>query len=109
MTENIQDFQRWYDQDPLVSRCIAILENIETRRKHRTATFLTNEIILKDPYCKMLPEDLYNLVMKEQRKRRWYDFDEILKIFMELLRHSPDDTRREIAVKAVKFLETAPI
>ncbi len=105
--EELKNFQRWYDKDPVVSRCINILENIETREKHRTATFLTNEIILKQPYCSMLPEELYNLVMNEKRKRRWYDFDEILKIFMELLRHCPEASRKEIAVKAIKFLEAA--
>ncbi len=105
MVEYLQDFQRWYDQDPIVSRCIAILENIETSKKRKTATFLTNEIILKPPYRDMLPEELYNLVMEERRKRRWYDFDEVLKIFMELLKHSSDTIKREIAVKAMSFLE----
>lgn len=105
MNKELKDFQRWYDKDPVVSRCVHTLENIENRRKRRTATFLTNEIILQDPYCAMLPEDLYELVMRERRTRRWYDFDEILKIFMELLKHCPDNTKREIAVKAMKFLE----
>jgi len=105
MSKNASEFQRWYDRDPVVSRCIAILENIDTAKKHKTATFLTNEIILHPPYRKMLPDELYELVMSEERKRRWYDFDEVMKIFIELLRHAPEDIRKEIAVKAVKFLE----
>lgn len=106
MTEEVKEFQRWYDKDPVVSKCVNLLENIETVKKHRTATFLTNKIILRPPYSSMLPEDLYNLVMEEQRKRRWYDFDEILKIFMELLKNAPEEARREIATRAVVFLET---
>jgi len=105
MTEDIKEFQRWYDKDPVVSKCISILENIETAKKHRTATFLTNEIILKPPYRYMLPEELYNLVMSEQRKRRWYDFDKIVKVFVELLRYAPDESKKEIAIKAITFLE----
>ena len=51
------------------------------------------------------PESIYETVMEEQRKRRWYDFDEVCKIFIELLRHLPDETKKEVAIKAITFIE----
>ena len=105
MSEEIKTFQRWYDKDSVVSKCINILENIDNTKKHQTANFLMNEIISKPPYNEMLPDNIYNLIMEEKRNRRWYDFDEISRIFMELLRYSSEKTRKKIAIKAVKYLE----
>lgn len=105
MSEETKTFQRWYDKDSIVSKCVARLEGIPTAKKHQAAAFLMEEIVSQPPYTKMLPSDIYNLVMGEHRSRRWYDFDEICKIFMELLRHAPEEIKRQLAVKTISFIE----
>jgi len=99
MIEEVKTYQRWYDKDPIVSKCVSILENTAIVRQHRVAAFLMDEIITQ------LPDDIYEKVMTEERKRRWYDFDEVCKIFMELLKHSSEETKKQIAVKIITFLE----
>lgn len=99
MTEVEKTFERWYDRDPVVSKCVAKLEKIEKRKQHRVAAFLTDEIISR------LSGDVYDKVTGETRKRRWYDFDEVCKIFMELLRLLPEDQKKEIAIKTIIFME----
>jgi len=106
MTQNESSNARWHDGDIIVSRCISLLENIEESFKHKTATFLVDEIINKPPYSKMLPEEIYNLALSETRKSRWYDIDEITRLFMELLKHCSPETRKEICIKAINFMES---
>ena len=99
MIEEVKTYQRWYDKDPIVSKCVSILENTAIVRQHRVAAFLIDDIITQ------LPDDISEKVMTEERKRRWYDFDEVCKIFMELLKHSSEETKKQIAVKIITFLE----
>ena len=96
---------RWYDGDPVVAKCIGLLEGVRDSLKRQTATFLMGQIILKPPYSDMLPDEVFNLITSETRKRRWYDFDETIKIFMELLRHSSEEVRRQICITAITFIE----
>lgn len=105
MSEENKTFQRWYEKDPVVSRCFEVMEKLDDRKKRQTATFLMNEIISKPPYTEMLPEEIFQLATGEEQKRRWYDFDEVSRIFTELVRHSPDEVKKEIAVKAITFIE----
>lgn len=97
--------QRWYEKDPVVSKCFEIMEQLDERKKRQTATFLMNEIISKPPYSQMLPEEIFQLITGETQKRRWYDFDEVSRIFAELIRHSPEEGKKEIAIKAITFIQ----
>lgn len=106
MSENTQlTYKRWYEEDPVVTRCLTLLEGLDDSMKRQTATYIMDEIINKPPYTEMLPEEVFNLVLSETRKRRWYDFDEVTRIFIEMLRHSPSDIRRQISVQCIKFVE----
>lgn len=105
MTEKDRNFTRWYDEDKVVARCVSILENLKDSYKRQTATFLMDQIINKPPYKDMLTEEVLNVVISETRTRRWYDFDEVVRNFFELLRHSDSETRIQIAIIAVTFIE----
>ena len=105
MTENDRNFTRWYDDDKLVAKCVHVLEELNDSQQRKTATFLMDHIINKPPFKDMLPDDIFNTVVSETRARRWYDFDEVVRNFIELLRHSNPETRREIAIIAVTFIE----
>ena len=100
-----ETFKRWYDEDPIVAQCLKKLETLQDSLKRQTANYLMQEIINKPPYVDMLPDDIFNLATGESKRRRWYDFDEVVRIFIELLRHAQPDTRRTIAVTAVAFIE----
>lgn len=106
MPNTDKDFKRWYDEDDLVSECVQTLEGIEDSYKRQTATFLMDEILTKPPFVDMMPNEIFSLITSEDRKRRWYDFDEVMRIFLELLRYSCDETRMQISKKAIKFVET---
>ena len=105
MSESDKSFKRWYDDDPMTSQCVKMLESVQDSLKRQTATFLMNEIVSKPPYIDMLPDEIINLIESEGRKRRWYDFDEVMRIFLELLRHSSEDIRKNIAIEAITFIE----
>ncbi|MDD3013816.1 MAG: hypothetical protein PHC34_08960 [Candidatus Gastranaerophilales bacterium] len=100
-----QNYKRWYDEDKVVQKCVTVLENIHGSLKRQTATFLMQEIINKPPYKDMLSDDVVDLATSETQRRRWYDFDEVTRIFFELLRHSPVERRKEIAILALTFIE----
>lgn len=105
MSEENKNYKRWYEQDPVVEKCFEAAEKLDDKDKRRTATFLMNEIISKPPYSEMLPEEIFSLATGEQQKRRWYDFDEVFRIFAELVRHASPEVKKEIAIKAVSFIE----
>jgi len=105
MSEENKPFVRWYDKDPVVSKFFEIAEQLDDGKKRQTATFLMNEIISRPPYSDMIPDEIFDLATGEEKKRRWYDFDEVSRIFTELLRHSPDEMKKEIAVKAIIFIQ----
>lgn len=109
MSENEFSFKRWYDVDRVVSTCIRMLENLDESQKNQTASFLMEKIIKQPPFSEMLPEDVFNLINKETRKRRWYDYNETTRIFVELLRQSPDENRKDIAIWAITFIEDLEI
>ncbi|MEI8390358.1 MAG: hypothetical protein WCG23_10805 [bacterium] len=108
MDEENKAFTRWYEQDPVVAECFKIMEQLDDRKKRQTATFLMNEIISRPPFSEMIPDDIFKLATGEEQKRRWYDYDEVSRIFAELLRHSPDETKKEIAIKAITFIQDLP-
>lgn len=105
MTENDDSVTRWYDEDEIVSKCVNLLQNLKNSDKRQTATFLMNEIITIPPFVDMLPDEVLNVINSEERRRRWYDFDETVRIFAELLRYSTPDARKKIATRALTFIE----
>lgn len=105
MSQEQNLYKRWHDEDPIVSKCLNMLENIKESIKRKTATFLMNEIINKSPYDAMMPEEVFALVTSETRKRRWYDVDEVIRLFIELLKNCTPEAKKEIAIKAIDFME----
>ena len=103
----MSDYQRWYDKDPSVSECFNMFEKANPQIKHKLATFLMEEIINKPPYSEMISDEVFALATGETKRRRWYDDDEIVRIYVELLRHSETEIQKELAVKSLEFLEGA--
>jgi len=105
MSENDCTYKRWYDEDEVVSKCVALLESIPDSAKRKTATYLMDELIISLPQKEILPENIFEMITSETRKRRWYDFDEVMRIFLEAVRHSEPETRKQTAINAIRFIE----
>lgn len=92
-------FKRWYDADTAVSRAINELEKLDEVLQVRCADFIID--LLKDVELEQLSlEDQYNYIM-----RRWYDKNIKVSHAIEYLRLSPNDVRRETALKVLDYLE----
>lgn len=92
-------FKRWYDADAVVSKAIHDLEKAPEESQVRCADYIID--LLKDVESKELSlEDQYNYILK-----RWYDKNIKVSHAIEYLRLSPDDVRRETALKVVKYLK----
>lgn len=98
-------YKRWYDEDPIVKKCVSYLENMSDNLKRKTATYLMDEIIDKPPFSDMVPDDVFDIATAEENKRRWYDFDEVVRIFFELLKSAPKEVKTQIAMIAITFIE----
>jgi hypothetical protein len=105
MEKNMTEFKRWYDEDPIVTKCITLLEGLDNRLKHQTATFLMTQIVHTQPYSDMLDEKVFEIATGETKRRRWYDYDEIVRILVELMRYSTPEIRKLTAIKAISFVE----
>lgn len=105
MTNNVQQFVRWYDKDEVVSRCVHLLESVPDSLKRKTATFLMDQVIQKPTFENLVPDEIVDMATGDDRRRRWYDFDEVVRIFIELLKNCPDQDKRHIATKAICFVE----
>ena len=92
-------FKRWYDADAVVSKAIHDLEKAPEESQVRCADYIID--LLKDVELKELSlEDQYNYILK-----RWYDKNIKVSHAIEYLRLSPDDVRRETALKVGKYLK----
>ena len=92
-------FNRWYDADAVVSRAINELEKSSEDIQVRCADYIID--LLKDVELEKLSlEDQYNYIL-----RRWYDKNIKVSHAIEYLRLSPDNVRRETALKVVKYLK----
>lgn len=92
-------FKRWYDADAVVSKAIHDLEKASEESQVRCADYIID--LLKDVELKELSlEDQYNYILK-----RWYDKNIKVSHAIEYLRLSPNDVRRETALKVVKYLK----
>ncbi len=92
-------FKRWYDADSVVSRAINELEKSTEEVQVRCADYIID--LLKDVELEELSlDDQYNYIM-----RRWYDKNVKVSHAIEYLRLSPDDVRRETALKVLKYLK----
>lgn len=97
---------RWYDRDEIVSQSMNLLKDVPDSLKRQVATYLVEEIIARKPYIDMLPFDTHYLILSENRRRRWYDYDETVRIFVELLRHTSDDQKRVVCLLVLSFVES---
>lgn len=93
----MQEFRRWYDQDPLLKEALELLQLQTDNDKTTAANFI---IKLQEQVAQDVIESVYNMVTQYAGKgNRWYDKDPIMLKAVELLRLATPDTQRKAALK----------
>lgn len=117
MTGHESQFQRWYDQDPALSRAMEHLRSASD--KHQAQIALNILKIIAEHQLEgetvLAPEELdgnqHRLSEFETpgpnatQKRRWYDVNETLCSAIQLLRDCPDDLQQSILPTIARMID----
>ena len=94
--------QRWYDKEPTLSLAVSLIQNSSVGLQVQCAEFITQKA---QDYGVVLNTNLFgafNYVL-----HRWYDQSEPLSEAFGYLKEADDDTRKQIAIAVIDFLEKA--
>ena len=103
------EFRRWYDNDPILSRSMRILEKSDDQDQIQMSINLIKIIIEHNIESKAFAsiEDIMQAVndgIIEKGNARWYDMDKTVRTAIGMLeQHSPAD-RADIAKKMAKMI-----
>lgn len=98
----MQEFRRWYDQDPLLKEALELLQLQTDNDKTNAANFIIN---LQEQVAQDVIESVYNMVTQYAGKgNRWYDNDPVMLKAVELLRVATPETQRKAALKLLTAL-----
>ena len=93
-------FKRWYDADSVVSKAVNSLEKQSEEVQVVCADYIID--LMKDvEFPNLSLDDQYNYIM-----RRWYDKNVKVSHAIEYLRLAPEDIRRDVALKVIKYLKS---
>lgn len=100
----MEEFRRWYDQDPLLKEALELLQLQTDNDKTTAANFIIN---LQEQVAQDVIESVYNMVTQYAGKgNRWYDNDPVMLKAVELLRLATPDTQRKAALKLLTALNS---
>lgn len=94
--------KRWYDQEPTVSLAVSLIKNSKHNIQIECAQLIKNKA---QDYGVVLQSNLlgaFNYVLN-----RWYDTEEQLAEAFGYLKEADDETRKQIAIEIIGFLEKA--
>ncbi len=94
-------YKRWYDHDPLLLEVVELLKNYQDELKEHAQVFLTK---IEEKVSKEALEKFYEMV-KPVNGNRWYDYDPVISMTVELLRVVPPDVQRACAEHFIKALK----
>ncbi len=96
------DNKRWYDKEPTLSLAISLIKNSHDSVQKQCAEFIKNKA---QDHGVVLQNNLlgaFNYVLN-----RWYDSSEELSLAFDYLKAADDETRKQIAIAVIAFLEKA--
>lgn len=96
------DNKRWYDKEPTLSLAISLIKNSKEDVQIRCADFIKSKA---QDYGVILNSNLFgafNYVL-----HRWYDNNEQISEAFMYLKEADDETRKQIAIEIIAFLEKA--
>ena len=94
------DNKRWYDKEPTLSLAVSLIKNSKTDTQLQCAEFIKNKA---QDYGVVLNGNLlgaFNYVLN-----RWYDSSEPLAEAFGYLKEADEDTRKQISLEIIAFLE----
>ena len=96
--------KRWYDKEPTLSLAISLIKNSKEETQERCAEFIKNKA---QDFGVVLNSHLFgafNYVL-----HRWYDKSEILSEAFLYIKEADEETRKQIAIEIIAFLEKAEV
>ena len=94
--------KRWYDKEPTLSLAISLIKNSKEDVQIRCAEFIKSKA---QDFGVVLNSNLFgafNYVL-----HRWYDNNEQISEAFMYLKEADDETRKQIAIEIIAFLEKA--
>lgn len=92
--------KRWYDKDPTVSLAVSLIKNSNEDLQQQCALLIKEK---SQDFGVILQSNLlgaFNYVLN-----RWYDSQEQLTEAFDYLQHADEETRKQIALEVISFLE----
>ncbi len=92
--------KRWYDKEPTLSLAVSLIKNSKTDTQLRCAEFIKSKA---QDYGVVLNSNLlgaFNYVLN-----RWYDSSEPLAEAFGYLKEADEETRKQISLEVIAFLE----
>lgn len=96
--------KRWYDQDATVSLAISLIKSSNETTQAYCAEFIKNKA---EEFGVVLNSNLFgafNYVLN-----RWYDSNEQLSIAFEYLKSADEETRKQISIELINYLQTVEV
>lgn len=110
MKEEYSDnYRRWYDKDPVLSRSMRTLRESDDETQIKVALNLIKIIIehniSENTYAAV--EDIMSAVEDgtiEKGKSRWYDIDSTVRTAINMLENSPEVVQKSVAKEMAKMV-----
>ncbi len=107
--EYSQNYRRWYDKDPLLSKSMRTLRESDDETQIKVALNLIKIIIehniSENTYSAV--EDIMSAVEDgtlEKGKSRWYDIDNTVRTAINMLENSPEVVQKSVAKEMAKMV-----
>lgn len=109
MESNYQKNRRWYDQDPVLSKAMNMLETSDNEFQLKIALNLINIIIEHyieaDSFRSV--GDILGAVEEgrfEKGNERWYDLNETIRTAVQMLENSPEEIKSSVIKNIAKLI-----
>ena len=96
------DNKRWYDKEPTLSLAVSLIKNSKDDIQKKCAEFIKSKV---QDFGVVLNSHLFGAF--DYVLHRWYDNNETLSEAFLYLKEADDETRKQIAIEIIAFLEKA--
>ncbi len=115
MSETPEQYHRWYDEDPALSKALGQLRQASDKYQAQIALNIIKIIIEHQTEeeskstLESLNKNIGNGESIEQQilRRRWYDINETLHSAMQLLQDTPDELQKSLIPTIAQMIETS--
>lgn len=107
--EYSQNYRRWYDKDPILSKSMSTLEKSDDETQIKVALNLIKIIIEHNisEHTFTGVEDMMSAVedgLVEKGQSRWYDLDTTVRTAINMLENSPLPVQKAVAKEMAKMV-----